>query len=94
MFCHYCVEMYRATKDHVCEANEYLKPVKEACKDCGRYGSHICGMTVCRQCKQLRKQGSKNNYESHRCIIMKDESKKYFRTDLEDQKGYDLFAYN
>jgi DNA polymerase type B, organellar and viral len=93
LFCHYCVEMFRPSKNHICHANEYIKPEKVPC-ECGRYGSHTCGMTVCKNCQQLRKLGTSGNYESHRCIVMQQEPKKYFRTDVKDVKGYDLYAYD
>ena len=96
-FCEFCVEAYTALEDHECDVNPYSKPEKlEPCNTCGRYGKHSCSETTCRNCKAVYGRGKKGSYESHRCIVYKEPSKKEFMAvnDTPNGKKYGQFVYD
>jgi hypothetical protein len=96
-FCEICVEVYTELENHECDVNPYSKPKKiEPCKNCGRYGKHTCSETTCRNCKSVYGRGKNGTYESHRCIVSKEPSKKEFMTiiDKPDGKKYGQFVYD
>lgn len=95
LLCHTCAVMYTKQQNHECDLNPYFKPERlPPCSTCGRYGKHSCSQTTCKYCKVVYDRGSKENYESHNCILYREPCKKIFVETEDDlnRKAYGLFA--